>query len=787
MALFTVKQGGGAMYTTISAALAAVGYSTLGDGADDIVEIQDDAVYVEHLINNIPSGTGWGNPFTLRAGAGYTPTIRNNDPFTPFSRNVTMWTVIPSSFYSIFEGLKFDGSNISNDSVNIAVSSVRVNDCEFVNTETESAIYVSNIADDVQLIRLHIHGGDFFTTSNSFGHNHAVYYTGSNGLIEDCIFHDLPGWGLHMYYSGSAPYPSDNIVQGNLVYDYGKLCNSAAGILVTSGERNQVRYNVVRDGLALSGNGAIGIDIAGSDQEVYHNTTYNNSWYGIFAANSTNAIIKNNIAYANGTDFEFAGATGLTQSNNLIGTDPLFVDEEARDFHLQAGSPAIDYGVDVGLGAGRDAGAYEFGGGGEGPPEDPPFPPPDDPPDPPPEEPEDPEDPPPYEPPPEEVPDTEPDADPPTAPTDPGIVRVLDCVAVNTRVVQKTFEPTVMYSKVIPAYTLGDRNSLRLSLQLGCCSLRRLCPIDTPPGRQPLSVVDVTSKPSGGYSSFFHVGVANGEELMYQGTSSPFYLGIYDGFWVFKHRGMHNPSQVQHNFIPFGGFYVHTSGGISNRPATFNYNGLQLIDPLTDDFTGRSVPVDGWGSPRSIRDNRLYAIYGQGNVGGSGPVSIRKHNLDVNPPEMMVTNNDIDEYDWITTLHAATNFLYAIGYKSGDQDYIVKMDLDTLDILDEFPIGAPKHEMMFAVSDNLIIYTHQTSSVGAFAVWYWEGGVGGNAALIDDAVANMVFWTPSAYNTPFALLKHMYVQLIGSSLWLYINSDASEFTDIAKIGPINCP
>jgi len=48
-----------------------------------------------------------------------------------------------------------------------------------------------------------------------------------------------------------------------------------------------------------------------------------------------------------------------------IDVDPLFVDPENSDFHLQEGSPCIDAGTDVGLpfiGAAPDIGAFEYGG-----------------------------------------------------------------------------------------------------------------------------------------------------------------------------------------------------------------------------------------------------------------------------------------------------------------------------------------------------------------------------------------------------------------------------------------
>ncbi len=52
-----------------------------------------------------------------------------------------------------------------------------------------------------------------------------------------------------------------------------------------------------------------------------------------------------------------------TTGNNNIETDPLFVDQNNGDFHLQEGSPCIDAGTDIGLpfiGLAPDMGCFEF-------------------------------------------------------------------------------------------------------------------------------------------------------------------------------------------------------------------------------------------------------------------------------------------------------------------------------------------------------------------------------------------------------------------------------------------
>ena len=92
--------------------------------------------------------------------------------------------------------------------------------------------------------------------------------------------------------------------------------------------------------------------------------------------------IKNNILSSNGNrQISISSSlTHLVVSHNLyhepesVGSganddapvfgDPLFVNPSTNDFHLQANSPAIDAGIDVGLpyvGAAPDLGAFEVG------------------------------------------------------------------------------------------------------------------------------------------------------------------------------------------------------------------------------------------------------------------------------------------------------------------------------------------------------------------------------------------------------------------------------------------
>jgi hypothetical protein len=119
------------------------------------------------------------------------------------------------------------------------------------------------------------------------------------------------------------------------------------------------------------------------DNEVFNNVFYNSGLAGIRLDYVKDTLVANNIIALN----EEEGITGNAITDNTVSNhlftfshdwhqpvgantvigDPLFIDPANGDFHLQAGSPAIDRGLDVGLqysGSAPDIGAYEYGSGG---------------------------------------------------------------------------------------------------------------------------------------------------------------------------------------------------------------------------------------------------------------------------------------------------------------------------------------------------------------------------------------------------------------------------------------
>ena len=199
----------------------------------------------------------------------------------------------------------------------------------------------------------------------------------SNGKIFENVVHDLNRLGIYVDAWNKHTYNIE--VFGNIVY------NCSAGFAVAS-ERGGLLENVkVYNNVAYHNEWA-GTEIGGWDYGYKHPmrniTIINNNFcnngndeewgVGIYHENpdAENLIIRNNICSGNsGSQIEIEGnLKNFVLDHNLIygysdyyGEDyvvgePKFINASNGDFHLQAGSPAIDNGSSM------DAPSYDFDG-----------------------------------------------------------------------------------------------------------------------------------------------------------------------------------------------------------------------------------------------------------------------------------------------------------------------------------------------------------------------------------------------------------------------------------------
>ncbi len=345
----------------------------------------------------IQSGSSWNNPVTVAVNPGDVVTIN------PPSGHAFFWVKDGEAKYLIIDGFIIDGKHKAKYGFKFADNSryIRVQNTEIKNS-TDSGLLVSicsgcqspgtaprNTYHEFINLNVHHNGSSHF--------DHGFYIESAHNIIEKSTIHHNQGYGGHIYRStiNTADY---NIIRQNTFHDNNTAGEWGCGLILSSGKGNVAYNNIAYGNFAgfciqsratnahLYNNISYQNDNHGiyvghssnTDARVENNTVYKNGTYGVFVGDgSKNAVIENNIAYQNSTSDIYlapAGQSGTIKSHNLT-ENPLFVNENAKDFRLQANSIlAIDKGlarastevtkdydgVSRNTGRGPDIGAFEF-------------------------------------------------------------------------------------------------------------------------------------------------------------------------------------------------------------------------------------------------------------------------------------------------------------------------------------------------------------------------------------------------------------------------------------------
>lgn len=263
-------------------------------------------------------------------------------------------------------------------------------------------------ATNIEVINSYIHDVNqrFFDTPDNAGGD-GIQFVDSDSLLVKGSVIDRSGTGKK--FCIIVTNPDENLEVTDVVFEDNHFIGPddteyGGAVLYLAADNMILRRNIIEDGpegvythcenILINNNiilnNGTGVAVASNQAEIYNNVLYGNG----IAVHSSNrpSTIRNNIVYL--TDSSQGGFydSECTTDHNLqnfsstevpwhdaeIIDDPLFVDAENYDFHLQEGSPAIDKGIDVGIaydyekreipcGGTPDIGAYEYQGNCESP------------------------------------------------------------------------------------------------------------------------------------------------------------------------------------------------------------------------------------------------------------------------------------------------------------------------------------------------------------------------------------------------------------------------------------
>ena len=213
-------------------------------------------------------------------------------------------------------------------------------------------------------------------------------YGGNNVIVEYNLVHDvasqLNGSGNGIKAGGTGVKSENCIIRYNKVYNLNPSSSSGLknGISTNGGDKAQIYGNLIYN---VKGE-AIAIPKESNDITIYHNTAISNSKEALYVG-GTNVTIRNNIFWGGGRDLNInqpvkgsnnlfvdgAKQTKYAGSNDITApASQVFANVSGKDYHLKAGSPAIDKGMvisgynasieKISIKGAPDIGAYEFGG-----------------------------------------------------------------------------------------------------------------------------------------------------------------------------------------------------------------------------------------------------------------------------------------------------------------------------------------------------------------------------------------------------------------------------------------
>jgi len=369
--------------------------------AGDVINFARGSTFSGGLVIN--SSGASGNPITFQAyGSGNRPVFTNSGQYSRSVQINGSWVVVKDLLLRDADefGVRI-GENASNDVVR---------DCEMTNVGIGVGIYgqhnlvTGNYFHDLKMV-VNTQGGDDDYGAYAIGlynSNNEISYNKAERCKAPSYDYGSDGGFVEFY---------NNVSGANIHHNWAQDNNGFIEVGGGSATDSVVAYNVaVNNGslavMHISGNFQSAVNNFRFENNTLVETAVGSNTYDILDFIGTPAsgavIVRNNIFYVN--QFQVISNTSsfthdhniyyFMQSQTQVGAplgpgekiaDPLFANLAGGDYHLQAGSPAIDAGVDLGYhqdyagqavpaGSAPDIGAYEYGGAAPAPTQLPPSP-----------------------------------------------------------------------------------------------------------------------------------------------------------------------------------------------------------------------------------------------------------------------------------------------------------------------------------------------------------------------------------------------------------------------------
>jgi len=303
-----------------------------------------------NVTHQFPASTSFAVATIVGADSGHIPVIKPpTDPAFHHTGSARQYIIIRQLTFDFLSGAKgaYVGTVSTAGNLSTAAHHNRFDRCTGHHNNLGNGIFVVSGGHHHEFIRC---VGHDYTYTASPGASHCVYPAGADNLIEGCEAYLGTGYLAHLFSDDAIESTDRSVVRSNLMHNTngrGILVQPSAGI---SGADILIYNNIAWGcgGTGFAGGGALKLRRAPTNVGIYNNTVVDNPQGGIVIGVSGETVpsgtrLRNNISYGN-TTFQFndfgtsTDVTGSTNSWQIGGYNPNFVNQAGRDFHLTINS-----------------------------------------------------------------------------------------------------------------------------------------------------------------------------------------------------------------------------------------------------------------------------------------------------------------------------------------------------------------------------------------------------------------------------------------------------------------